>query len=128
MLTDLRSSESFKRTCERFVTWWRGELLDRAPVTLNVKPTRPYQGPEKKHDTRRERWLDAQFQLEHGIACMEQRDYVGDELPSWMPNVGPEINATLLGCELEFGEVTSWSRPILHDARDESPARTQDPA
>jgi hypothetical protein len=104
------------RTAARFEAWWDGAVLDRPPVTLAVKPTRPYRGPVTRHESLRERWLDVEFAVESAIAGMEQRDFVGDSLPVFCANVGPEITATLLGCELEFGERTSWSKPVVHDA------------
>jgi hypothetical protein len=108
----------FAQTVERFESWWVGEMLDRPPVTLSVKPQRPYQGPRSQHETLRERWLDVEFVVESAIAQMEHTDYVGDSFPLFWPNIGPEISATVFGCELTFTETTSWSQPIVHDEED----------
>ncbi|MFW6336636.1 MAG: hypothetical protein ACOC3G_05870 [Phycisphaeraceae bacterium] len=105
----------FAKTVERFEAWWRCELIDRPPVTLSVKPSRPADEPEADHASLEERWLDVAFQVDRIVAHLERRDYVGDALPILMPNVGPEITSTLLGVELEFGETTSWSKPIVHE-------------
>ena len=96
-----------EKILQRFDAWWQGEILDRPPVTLSVKPTRPYRGPVSRHATLRERWLDAEFNVESAIAGMERIDFAGDSFPVFCPNIGPEITATLFGCELEFGEHTS---------------------
>jgi hypothetical protein len=114
-LRHLEFKPDFEATIRRFEAWWVGEVIDRPPVTLQVKPARPYRGPVSPHATLRERWLDAEFAVASEIARLEQFDYVGDSLPIFASNIGPEITATLLGCELEFGETTSWSRPIVHD-------------
>jgi len=114
-ITELKFKPDFALTARRFEAWWRGEVVDRPPVTLSVKPTRPYQGPVSQHATLRDRWLDAEYNVAAAIARMEQRDFVGDSLPTFCSNIGPEISATLLGCELEFGEHTSWSKPVIHD-------------
>ncbi len=100
----------------RFEAWWIGELVDRPPVTLHVKPVRPPQLPAKRHATLRERWLDAEFAVESFLAGIEHAEFYGDAFPIFFPNVGPEITATLWGCELEFGEHTSWSHPIVSEA------------
>ncbi len=105
-------------TIQRFEAWWMGEVVDRPPVTLWVKPRRPYGGPVSQHTTLRERWLDAEFAVESAIGEISRRDYVGDNFPVFWPNVGPEITATLFGCELEFGETTIWSHPVVHKPED----------
>ena len=108
----------FAQTAERFEAWWHREMIDRPPVTLDVKPSRPADEPEADHASLEERWLDVEYQVDRIIAHLERRDFVGDALPILMPNVGPEITSTLLGAELEFGETTSWSQPIVHEPDD----------
>lgn len=114
-MTELKFKPDFTQTARRFAAWWNGEVLDRPPVTLSVKPSRPYRGPVSRHAAIRDRWLDVEFAVESAIADMERRDYVGDALPIFFSNIGPEITATLFGCELDFNEDSSWSRPIVHD-------------
>lgn len=101
--------------CRRFDAWWNRDVADRPPMSVVVRPTRAYDGPTSHHATLRDRWLDVTYQVESAQARFRQHDDVGESLPIWMPNVGPELTATLLGCELEFGERTSWSTPIIHD-------------
>lgn len=115
MIQELKLKPDFAKTIERFAAWWAGALIDRLPVTLSVRPSRPYQGPTSTHSTHQARWLDVEFVVETAIATMEQTDYVADSLPIFWPNIGPEISATLFGCELSFTETTSWSKPIIHD-------------
>jgi hypothetical protein len=105
----------FETTAQRFEAWWQGEVLDRPPVTLSVRPRREYSGPQKSHATQRERWLDAEFQVETAVARLACAEFAGDTMPIFMPNIGPEITATLYGCELDFSETTSWSRPVVSD-------------
>jgi len=101
--------------CRRFDAWWNRDVTDRPPTTVAVRPRRAYDGPVATHATLRDRWLDVPFQVESAQARLRRQDYVGESLPIWMPNVGPELTATLLGCELDFGESTSWSIPIIHE-------------
>jgi len=108
----------FELTARRFAAWWQGEFIDRPPITLWVKRQRPYRGPVSRHTTLRERWLDVEFIVDSAIAGMEATTFLGDTLPIFWPNIGPEITATLYGCELEFGETTSWSTPVVHDPSD----------
>lgn len=113
--------QRFPRTVQRFVAWWNNEVLDRPPLTLSVKPTRPYTGSVSQHAQVRDKWLDAEFRVEEMIARVECADYVADRFPIVMPNSGPELVATLFGCELEYStdsSGTSWSVPIVHDPQD----------
>ena len=118
MIQSLKLKPDFARTVERFEAWWVGEIVDRPPVSLGVSPSRPYCGPKSSHRTLRERWFDVEFIVASAIASLEQHDYPADNLPVFWPNLGPEITATLFGCELEFGADTSWSVPVVHEPAD----------
>ena len=115
MTMELKWKPDFDLTVRRFEAWWVGQMIDRPPITCSVKPARPYRGPDKQHDTLRQRWLDVTYNVERQIAELERTDFVGDRLPILLPNVGPELTATLLGCELEFSDHSSWSVPIISD-------------
>lgn len=116
MIRHLTLKPDFARTVDRFHAWWRCELVDRPPVTLYVRPSRPAKPiPTRQHATLRESWFDVEYKIEQAIAHFEQADWVGDAFPVFYPNLGPELTATLLGCELEFSPSTSWSVPILDD-------------
>jgi hypothetical protein len=114
-LPDLKLKPDFSKTVERFRAWWAGGALDRPLVTVEVKPSRPLRTRPSQHATLRDRWMDVDWNVENAIARLEAHDYPGDSLPFYMPNLGPEITATLFGCELEFGESTAWSKPVIHD-------------
>jgi len=118
MITRLKWKPDFEQTVERFEAWWLGELIDRPPVTLHIRPSRPYEGPPSHHLTARQRWLDARWRVESAIAEMARRDYAGDSFPLFWPNVGPEITAALFGCELQYDDRTHWSIPIVHSCED----------
>lgn len=112
---ELTLKPDFPTTAARFEAWWQREVIDRAPVTLSVQPRRPAHAPEAKHESLEDRWLDVAFQVDRIIAHLERLEFPGDSFPVLMPNVGPEITSTLLGAELEFGETTSWSLPIVRE-------------
>ena len=102
-ISSVSLAPDFARSIERFDAWWRGGVLDRPPVTIWVDPVRPYSGPRfLHHATQRERWLDGEFVVESAIATLEQRDYVGEAMPMFWANIGPELTATLYGCDLGF--------------------------
>jgi hypothetical protein len=101
--------------------FWDCQVMDR-PVVIITLPRVPLcaQAPTRSHPTLRDRWFDATFQAECASAWVKNTEYLGDALPFAWPNLGPEVLAACFGCELEFGEDTSWSIPCLmewHDAR-----------
>ena len=94
--------------------FWHCAVIDRPVVSITVPKARlerPY--PSKDHATIRERWLDVGYQVERALAYVMNTDYLGDAIPHAIPNLGPEVFSAFFGCELQFGEHTSWSVPSL---------------
>ncbi len=102
----------------RFDAWWLGRRVDRPPVSLWVETKNTPPLPGAHHATLRDRWLDVDFQVESALAWLETRPALGDSVPSFLPNVGPDLISTLFGAELEFGESTSWCQPTLNETAD----------
>lgn len=102
----------------RFAAWWLGEKTDRPPVSLSIEAAPSPRLPESRHSGLRERWLDVEFQVESALVTLESKQHFGDTVPSWTPNVGPDLVSTLFGAELEFGEVTSWCQTTIHQPKD----------
>ncbi|MFI5356902.1 MAG: hypothetical protein ACHQ4G_06180 [Opitutales bacterium] len=99
----------------RYGAWWQCGRLDRPPVTLWVESKGSPRAPRSTHETLRERWLDVDFQVESALAGLESNPCLGDSVPTWMPNVGPDLTSTLFGAELIFGENTSWCQHTIHE-------------
>lgn len=114
----LFDTAEFHRTVQRFDAWWQREVIDRPPITFLLAPSREYDGPVSRHANLRDRWMDVEFAVDSAVASLRRYDYVADFFPMYMPNLGPELTATLYGCELEFGADTSWSKPIVHSPDD----------
>ena len=118
-MIELKLKPDFDKSARRLEAWWLGQIVDRPPVTLSVKPVRPYEGPKKTHATAKDRWLDVEFQVMSQAAELERHDYPGDGFPMFFPNVGPELTATLLGVPMDYiDEATAWSRPIVNEPED----------
>jgi len=114
----LPNCPDFDRIMQRWDALWRQEILDRPIVNIGVKPKKRPVYPQKTHASLRERWFD----FDHGLACMEAGvaafEPVADNIPTWYANLGPEVCATVFGCELDFSEYSSWSRPVCSNIRD----------
>jgi hypothetical protein len=98
---------------KRMEHWWNKEILDRPTISV-VAPRKELKPmPVSHHSSARERKLDTEFMVATRLAEVENTYWPGELLPYYMPNLGPEILSTAYGCEMEFGEDTSWSIPSL---------------
>jgi len=113
------SFESMKRVD----AWFQGHVLDRAPVRFS-RHNAQYDSVQEKTPRRwaslKERWMDAEYQVDAFLRSIQGHTVRGESFPVYWPNLGPDIYAAFFGCELEFGEVTSWSHPIITDLSDDS--------
>jgi len=110
----LEHQPDYDQVKARHEAWWHGEVIDRALVWITAPNGRegpPF--PRKTHASHRERWFDTEYQLDCAEAWMSRTAYVGDSLPVWWPNLGPEVYTAFLGCPLEYTDTTSWAVPIL---------------
>lgn len=117
MIRQLQWKPDFAKTVDRFAAWARGDIIDRPPVTCWVKG-RDYTPRLSAPSSMRERWMNVQHVVDSAVESMSHQIYVGDSFPIFWANIGPEITATLLGCELDFSANSSWSRPIVETAED----------
>lgn len=124
---DLALKHDTERAFERLEAWWVGDLLDRPPITLQVKPTKPDAGPTAEHANHAERWMDVPHVVESALAQMQRRCYLAETFPIFNPNLGPDITGTLFGCQLEFGQETSWATPVVHDVAEWDVVMSQKP-
>lgn len=108
----------YEATRKRIEAFWQRELVDRPVVQFGLaKPVEEHIPlPISRHDSSRERWMDAEYQAELTLANLSNQEFLGDTLPVAYANLGPEQLAAFYGCPLNFGDFgTSWSEPVLHD-------------
>jgi hypothetical protein len=63
-------------------------------------------------------WFDVETQVELFVKPIEGRRFHGETFPVYFPNLGPNVYAAFYGAELMFGEITSWSIPVVRDWED----------
>jgi hypothetical protein len=116
MIMPIDNIPDWEQRIARQDAFWHGETIDR-PVTCIIMPDEharhPY--PQASFATVRDRWLNAEYQAELALANVRHTHYLGDALPTAYANMGPEVFSAFFGCELEYGEDTSWSIPNLLD-------------
>lgn len=115
----------FDDVLQRYEAWWECEIIDRPLVSMKfpVTENKRVGVPQKNHASHRERWLDTQYVVARSEAELRNTVHFADALPIAWPNLGPEVFSAFYGCELEYGECTAWSKPVLADWSDESIAK-----
>jgi hypothetical protein len=104
---------------KRVEAWFDGAVLDRPPVRFSkhnaqYEEAEPFR-PDGRWGSLRERWMDAEYQVDSYLESIEGQSFRAETFPEYWPNLGPEIYAAYFGAELEFGEVTAWTSPLIRD-------------
>jgi hypothetical protein len=114
----LETKPDFEKVQARFEAWWHCEIIDRPLVSLTVHYGDIKWPPERKHATLRDRWFDIEGGVLGAEAVAKYVIHFADRFPMHFPNLGPEITATCFGCDLEFSDYTSYSKPVCDNIRD----------
>jgi len=113
---DLACQPEFDRVIERIAAWFECQIVDRPVVQVTApKPMSECLDypAHKEHATLEERWTDVEYTVAGTDVSIQNTYYAGEAVPMFFPNLGPEILANMLGCDIEFGEVTTWSAPLI---------------
>ena len=107
----------FEEVLNRYEAWWNCNIVDRPLVSIAFpRPEAERQSlHEKTHATIRDRWMDIEYVVRSAEVRLQNTVHFADSLPIAWPNLGPEVFSAFYGCEMEYGEHTAWSRPILKD-------------
>jgi hypothetical protein len=110
-----------EESMQRVDAWYHCEIVDRPPIRfmahnafLDIGVDYAALSPEE----RRARWFDVEFQVDLFERSIAGRTFHGETFPIFWPNLGPNVYAAFYGLELEFGEVTSWSKPVVRNWSD----------
>ncbi|MEB2288277.1 MAG: hypothetical protein OZ934_09210 [Anaerolineae bacterium] len=111
---ELEGMPGFETAMKRAHAWFEGAVLDRPPIRFVAHNAFVEQANQDyPSDNLKDRWFDAEFQVETFLKSVEGRRFHGETFPIFWPNLGPEVYAAFYGTTLEYGEVTSWSVPSV---------------
>lgn len=112
---ELETKPDFEMAAKRIYAWYQQEIIDRPPVrfighnaAFNVDSTQ-----QKSPEAWRKIWFDVESRVEVFEKSIEGKLFHGETFPMFDPNLGPDVYAAFYGAELTYGEVTSWSQPIV---------------
>lgn len=104
---------------QRIYAWFEGAIIDRAPIRFQAHNAFVEEANiAYPKGNLRERWFDTEFQVETYLDSIRGQTFRGETFPIYWPNLGPEVYSAFYGTELEYGDVTSWSKPLVTDWAD----------
>jgi len=108
--------EEHDLTLERFDAFWDKEILDRPLIHI----TAPRQKQKKllfpTPKSVEEKWINVEYVIKKAELHLENTLFLGDAIPWYWPNLGPDHFTACLGGNLVFrDEETSWAEPFRED-------------
>ena len=118
---ELETKPDFNMAMKRIYAWYEGSIIDRVPIRFsrhnveyeNVDSYNQWQGKELK-----KRWFDTEYQLNLFKNTIQAKSFKAETFPVYWPNLGPDVYAAFFGNSLRFGEITSWSEPLIKEGDD----------
>jgi hypothetical protein len=116
---ELEGMPQFELAMQRVYAWYDNEIIDRPPVRFiahNAFLEASKQDISGLSDQEKEAWwFDVELQVDLFAKSVEGRRFQAETFPVFFPNLGPDVYAAFYGARLIFGEVTSWSIPLVKD-------------
>jgi hypothetical protein len=108
--------DNWEHIQNRYDEFWARENHDRPLLFVTSgKDGTDYSQMPKQLDSIDDRWLDFPNVVARNRFRLENTYYAGEAFPYYMPNLGPDILGAILGCDIKFGEYTSWAEPIINN-------------
>jgi hypothetical protein len=114
---EIEGMPQFDQAMKRVYAWFENEIIDRAPVRFQAHNAFLNAATEEvsrlSKEDKKAWWFDVETQVALFARSVDGRRLYGETFPVYFPNLGPDVFAAFYGAELEFGEVTSWSVPLV---------------
>ncbi len=112
----------FEMIKKRFDAFWHREIIDRPMISIRAPRKERKKADFPVPDTLEGKWTDIEYILKNIELSFENTVHLGDAIPSFWPNIGPDSFTTYLGGELIFNnEHTSWVRQFVDDISEYHP-------
>jgi len=100
----LKLKPDFKEAVHRIEAWWHYEITDRIPVAVTALKDPVLRPAVPKAGSTAEKWWGKDFVLESAYARLTSNVYAGEALPVFIPDLGENILAGLLGGDVIFSD------------------------
>lgn len=117
LVVEIEGMPQFDMAMKRVYAWFENEIIDRPPVRFQAHNAFLASATDEiagmSAEDKKAWWFDVEAQVELFIKPIEGRRFLGETFPVYFPNLGPSVYAAFYGTELVFGEITSWSIPLI---------------
>jgi len=103
---------NFEYLQKRYSEYWNLKNHDRAILALYCTDNTS-ENLMLEPSSNEERWLDFDYVIAKQRQYINNTRFLGEAFPSFNPNLGPDILGAIMGCDIGFGEITSWA---IHNA------------
>ena len=115
---------NWEKLFNQYEKYWHRENEERPLVYMSVPNGKNINsGFFKQHENLRERWLDTEYRIKQHRSFMENTDFLAEGYPILCPNLGPDFLGAVCGCDITFGETTSWAEPVITDYNSFAPIK-----
>lgn len=112
----------FESIKERFDAFWDREILDRPLICITAPKKKQRKVEFPVPESLVERWTNVEYVLKKMELCLENTLFLGDAIPWYWPNLGPNHFTACIGGDLVFrDETTSWVEPFIEDLSEFDP-------
>lgn len=119
---ELEGMPQFEQSMQRIYAWYHNEIIDRPPVRFQAHNATMESAAEDLDGLspaeKKAWWFDVERQVDLFVESIAGRRFHGETFPVFAPNLGPDVYAAFYGAELIFGDVTSWSVPLVKEWSD----------
>ena len=117
----------FETIKQRFDAFWDGDVLDRPLIFITAPRKRQKSIDFPVLGSVEERWTRIDYVLKKMELYFGNTLFLGDAIPWYLPNIGPDSFTSFLGANLSFrSEETSWAEPFLEDLSGYEPVFDKD--
>ena len=118
-VVEIEGMPHFDMAMKRIDAWYENEIIDRPPVRF-IAHNAFLEAAKQDISTfsRQEKeawWFDSELQVDLFIRSINGKRFHGETFPVFFPNLGPDVYAAFYGAQLIFGDVTSWSVPLVSE-------------
>jgi len=112
----------FENIKQRFEAFWNREIVDRPLVSIEAPSEERVKIDIPTPKSMNGRWTNVEYVLKKAESYLENTVFLGEALPFYWPNLGPNSMTAFLGGNLLFlDESTSWLAPFLSDLSEYKP-------
>jgi len=112
----------FEKIKGRFDAFWQREIINRPLVSIKAPRKNAKQAVFPTPDNPEKRWIDLDYILNRMLFSLENTLFLGEAIPFYLPNIGPDSFTAYLGGDLKFlDERTSWVEAFVRDLSEYEP-------